>query len=69
MSDSHRIALLIPTRNRRKDMTRLMDSLVKQTRRPDYIYIIDGGEEKVDDFAGRYPDLPISYQHVSPPRD
>jgi len=67
MSDSHRIALLIPTRNRRKDLTRLMESLAKQTRQPDYIYIIDGGEEKVEDFVERYSNLPVSYQHVYPP--
>lgn len=64
---SHRLALLIPTRNRRQELKRLLDSLRKQTRPADYLLLIDGGEEHVDDYVGLYPELPLHYLPVYPP--
>jgi glycosyltransferase involved in cell wall biosynthesis len=63
----HRLALLVPTRNRRSDLPRLLDSLRKQTRQPDYILLIDGGEDIIEDFVTTYTDLPIHYLRVYPP--
>jgi glycosyltransferase involved in cell wall biosynthesis len=62
-----KMALLIPTRNRRNDLHRLFKSLMEQSRKPDYLLMIDGGEDLVEDFLKLYPDLPLHYIRVYPP--
>jgi glycosyltransferase involved in cell wall biosynthesis len=69
MSQPDQIAFLIPTRHRRSDLTCLFESFVKQSRSPDLIMIIDGGDagKTVEDFVDSYPQFDISYIHVDPP--
>jgi glycosyltransferase involved in cell wall biosynthesis len=69
MSQSCRIAFLVPTRHRPSDLTVLLESFVQQTRSPDLVMIIDGGDDgqTVEGFVGRYPNLNISYIRVNPP--
>ncbi|MFA5974899.1 MAG: glycosyltransferase [Elusimicrobiota bacterium] len=66
-SASPHLTFLIPTRNRREDLHRLFRSLAAQTRKPDHVIIIDGGEDHVQDFIQAYPNLPVSYLPVYPP--
>lgn len=61
------LSVLIPTRNRRDDLGRLFRSFLAQTRKPDHILIIDGGEDQVEDFVKAYPQLPVAYLRVYPP--
>lgn len=63
------IAFVIPTRNRRDDLTRMLASLVTQTRRPDQIVVVDGSDEgqTVADLCASHPELAIDYVRVFPP--
>jgi glycosyltransferase involved in cell wall biosynthesis len=63
------IAFVIPTRNRRDDLTRMLGSLVAQTRRPDQIVVVDGGDEgqTVEDVCRHFSELGVDYVRVFPP--
>ena len=66
---SPQLILLIPTRNRRKDLTRLFESFLKQTILPHCILIIDGSDQgqTVEDFPRNYRSLSIEYLRIIPP--
>lgn len=61
------IGFVIPTKDRRADLTALLASLSAQTRRPDQIVVVDGGDDAVKDVCAAHPDLPIDYLRVRPP--
>lgn len=64
---SHRIAFVVPTRNRRDDLFRMLASLERGTVQPHQIVVVDGGEQLVDDVARSFPGLSIDYERVYPP--
>ena len=63
----NRIAFVVPTRNRRRDLFRMLHSIQAGSAYPDQIVIVDGGEELVGDVAQAFPQLPIDYERVYPP--
>ncbi len=45
----------------------MLFSLVKQSRRPDQVVIVDGGSESVEGVVANFPELPIDYLQCHPP--
>lgn len=62
-----RIAFVVPTRNRRDDLFRMLTSISRGTARPHQVVIVDGGEQTVEDAEQHFPDLAITYVRVYPP--
>jgi glycosyltransferase involved in cell wall biosynthesis len=65
----HRLACIVPTRNRRSDLWRMLSSIRDGTCAPDQIIVVDGGDEgqTVEDVAIRFAPLAIEYVRVYPP--
>jgi len=62
-----KIAFVIPTKDRRPDLRRLLESLVLQDRRPDQILIVDSGRPGCRGIEQEFPGLPIKILSFSPP--
>jgi glycosyltransferase involved in cell wall biosynthesis len=62
-----RIAYVVPTMNRPGDLSKLLESLKRQTVAPAQIIIVDGGDETVEELTAGYPDLPLTYVREYPP--
>lgn len=62
-----KIAVIVATKNRRDDLSRLLESLMRQSRKPDQIIIVDGGDEKIDDLWRDKTSIRIDYIKVAPP--
>lgn len=67
MDQQHRIAFVIPTKDRREDLGKLLASFSAQTRRPDLVIVVDGGDDVVKDVCEACSDLTIEYLRVTPP--
>lgn len=63
----HRLAFIVPTKDRREDLERLLNSFHEQTGKPDQVVVVDGGDDTVEDLVASYPDLPLDYVRVYPP--
>lgn len=63
----HKIALIIPTRNRLKILIRLLDSIKGQTVLPDQVIIVDGSDHAIEDEIKTYLNLTVNYKRVFPP--
>ncbi len=64
----HKIALIIPTRNRPQLMSKLMATFRAQTVRPQQIIVVDGSDEPIEtELRRRHSELDITYVHVHPP--
>jgi GT2 family glycosyltransferase len=64
---SHRMAFVVPTRNRPADLRRMLRSVEGQSVLPEEIILVDGGEQTVEDVPGEFPALNIRYLRVYPP--
>jgi glycosyltransferase involved in cell wall biosynthesis len=64
---THKISFIVPTMDREKDLCVMLDSLESQTRLPDQVIIVDGGNVKVDFIIDKFPDLNIDYVRLYPP--
>jgi glycosyltransferase involved in cell wall biosynthesis len=69
MGFSHRLAFVVPTRNRPADLRRMLKSVEAQSVVPDEIILVDGGDpgQLVDDVAPEFPKLAIRYLRIYPP--
>ncbi len=63
----HRLALIVPTKDRPLELACLLRSLAAQSRNPDQIVIIDGGTVSAWDKLSAFPGLPITYLTSYPP--
>ncbi len=63
----HKIALIIPTRNRLGLLTKLLQSLQEQTVQANQIVIADGSDQPIESGIKQFSSLPISYVRVFPP--
>jgi len=63
----HKLAFVVPTKDRPVDLRMLLDSLKKQTLLPDQLIIVDGSEESIEYITKEYAELPIEYVRVFPP--
>src|SRR5688572_15871486 len=64
----HKIALVVPTKDRPDDLRKMLASLETQTRKPDQLIVVDGSEPEVrfvvEEFAAA---LAPDYVRVFPP--
>ena len=67
MDPHHRIAFVVPTKDRREDLGKLLASFSASTRRPDLVIVVDGGDDVVKDVCDSHPDVPIDYLRCVPP--
>jgi len=63
----HRIAFVVPTKDRPDDLRKMLASLAKQTRRPDQVVVVDGSDPPVRAVVEEFALLPIEYVRVFPP--
>ena len=64
---AHRIAFVVPTKDRPDDLRKMLASLAQQTRRPDQIVVVDGSDPPVREVVEEFGLLPIEYVRVFPP--
>ena len=64
----HKIAIVVPTKDRAEDLRKMLASAASQTRKPDQLIVVDGSNPDVrfvvEEFAGA---LAIDYIRVFPP--
>ena len=63
----HKIAFVVPTKDRPVDLKKMLQSLAKQDRKPDQIIIVDGSMPPIKDVVKEFEKLPIDYVAVYPP--
>jgi glycosyltransferase involved in cell wall biosynthesis len=64
MSHIPKFAILIPTRNRPSQITKLLESLLVSTLKPLQIIIIASGEDIINTVGTFVGKLPVTYQHT-----
>jgi glycosyltransferase involved in cell wall biosynthesis len=63
----HRLALIVPTRNRADLLIKLLRSIHDQSIKPAQIIIVDGGDQPIKASIDQYLSENDTYIHVSPP--
>lgn len=63
----HKIAFVVPTKDRPVDLKKMLRSLAKQERKPDQIIIVDGSMPPIKNVVKEFKKLPIDYVAVYPP--
>lgn len=63
----HKIAYIVPTRNRPQILARLLDSIKEQTVQPDQVIIVDGSDKPIESEIKPYLNSLVSYVRVFPP--
>lgn len=63
----HKVAFVVPTKDREKDLRVMLSSLERQTHLPDQIVVVDGSEPVIEHVLHDFPRLPINYVRVFPP--
>lgn len=63
----HKIAFIVPTRNRPQLLARLLDSIKIQTIQPDQIIIVDGSDQSIENEIKTYLNTTVNYVRVFPP--
>lgn len=64
---AHRLAYVVPTKDRPDDLEKLLTSLRGQTVKPHQIIIVDGSAPDIKPVCEMFPDLPITYVRCFPP--
>ena len=64
---TNRFAIVVPTKDRPRDLRRMLMSVEGQSCLPDQIIIVDGGDETVEGVFEEFPSLNIEYIRVYPP--
>ena len=67
MGFSHRMAFVVPTKDRPREIRRMLASVQAQPVHPDEIILVDGGDHTVADVPAEFPDLRLRYLRVHPP--
>ena len=63
----NKIAFVVPTKDREKDLRLMLSSLVCQTRIPDQIIVVDGSDPDIKFVINEFNELPIDYVREFPP--
>ena len=63
----HRIAFVVPTKDRPDDLRKMLASLGTQTRRPDQVIVVDGSEPPVRNVVEDASGLAVEYVDVIDP--
>lgn len=61
------LAIIIPTRDRLKELNRLFESISEQEVLPCQTIVIDGGKEDIDKILKKFSHLNIDYARINPP--
>lgn len=64
---THKLALIIPTKDRRDDLRRLFFSLLSQADLINQVVLVDGGDDMIEDLVEEFKSLPIDYVRCYPP--
>lgn len=69
MPCTERLAFVVPTRNRRADLWRMLSSIRSGSTWPQQIVVVDGGDEgqTVSEVESDFADLGVEYLRVFPP--
>lgn len=67
LAESHRIAIVVPTKDRPVDLRRMLASLSGQKRCPDQVIVVDGSEQPIEDVVRAFPRLSVEYVRCFPP--
>ncbi len=67
ISFMHKIAFVVPTKDREKDLRVMLTSLQAQTYLPDQIIVVDGSKPVIKHVVDEFPKLSIDYIRVFPP--
>src|SRR5262249_5827637 len=62
-----KIAFIIPTVNRPRELRRLLASIESQLVLPDEVIIVDGGPEPFEPILNDFPALNLKYERSVPP--
>jgi GT2 family glycosyltransferase len=63
----HKIAFVVPTKDRENDLRTMLASLEQQTQKPDQIIVVDGSDPNISHVVDEFQDLSIDYLKVFPP--
>lgn len=63
----HKLAIVVPTKDRPDELSRMLASVSAQTRRPDQIVVVDGSKPDIRAVVEAFPELRIDYVQVYPP--
>ena len=64
---TNRVAVVVPTKDRPRDLRRMLASVASQSQLPNQVILVDGGDETVADVPPEFPSLNIHYIRVYPP--
>lgn len=64
---THRLAIIIPTKDRPALLARLLTSIARQSHQPEQVIIVDGGKPSPHVWPAAFPTLPIEYLQTSQP--
>jgi glycosyltransferase involved in cell wall biosynthesis len=62
-----KIALIVCTKDRPFDLDRLLKSVMRQTRLPDHLIIVDGSDDPIKHVVDKFDQLSLDYVTVRPP--
>lgn len=62
-----KLAIIIPTKNRLEELTRLLKSISDQDIKPSQVIVVDGGDRAAGGIIGSFRSLSIDYLHRIPP--
>jgi glycosyltransferase involved in cell wall biosynthesis len=65
--EMHRLAFVVPTKDRPDDLRKMLESLARQTKIPDQIIVVDGSAPDIRKVVDSFPELPLEYVRVFPP--
>jgi glycosyltransferase involved in cell wall biosynthesis len=63
----HKIAFVVPTKDRADELRRMLASLAAQSRRPDQVIVVDGSDPDIRHVVDEFPQLGCDYVRVFPP--
>lgn len=63
----HKIAFVVPTMDRPRDLKVMLTSVAAQTRKPDQLIVVDASQPDIRNVVNEYPELDIEYVRVFPP--
>src|SRR5688572_20033463 len=63
----HKLAIVVPTKDRPVELRRMLESVAAQTRRPEQVIVVDGSAPDIRAVVDGFPELAIDYVRVYPP--
>jgi glycosyltransferase involved in cell wall biosynthesis len=63
----HKIAFVIPTKDRPSDLKKMLNSIAEQEKKPDQIIVVDGSMPTIKNIVDSFHHLEITYITIYPP--